>query len=85
MKQSALRALALAALMATAMPVAAHDLPAETVDAITRALADIQCQMDPDDIEVKDGGYALDDVFCADGQYDMKMDAAFAVTEKTKE
>lgn len=28
---------------------------------------------------------SLDDVFCADGQYDIKLDANLAVTEKRKE
>ena len=56
------------------MPLSAsgQDLPAETVAGIVQALADMQCQMDTADIDADDDGYDLDDVFCADGQYDMK-------------
>ena len=27
-------------------------------------LGEMSCQMDPDDIEMEDGGYELDDVIC---------------------
>lgn len=47
----------------------------ETVTKIEAFLATIECQMDPDDIEVEDDGYDLDDVICKGGnQFDIKLD-----------
>lgn len=47
----------------------------ETVTKIEAFLASIECQMDPDDIEVEDDGYDLDDVICKGGnQFDIKLD-----------
>lgn len=38
-------------------------------------LASIECQMDPDDIEVTAEGYELDDVICKGGdQFDIELD-----------
>lgn len=66
--------LSLAALLAT--PAMADDeVDAETVGKIEAYLASVECQMDPDDIEVEDDGYDLDDVICKGGdQFDIKLD-----------
>lgn len=66
-------------------PSFADDVSDEEIAKITAVLAEMQCEMDPDEIDKEDGGYALDDVFCADGQFDVKMDADFNVTEKNSE
>ncbi len=76
-----------AALALIAVPASAET--AATADQITQIntlLASMTCEIDPDNIEVEDaGGFDLDDVICADGQYDIKLDAAFAVLEQRKE
>lgn len=76
-----------AALALIAVPALAET--AATADQITQIntlLASMTCEIDPDNIEVEDaGGFDLDDVICADGQYDIKLDAAFAVLEQRKE
>ncbi|SNR63509.1 PepSY domain-containing protein [Puniceibacterium sediminis] len=66
---------------------ASHDgkVSAEVQDQILTMLAGMQCQMDADNIETDDTGYELDDVFCADGQYDIDLDANLKVTNKRKE
>ncbi|MFA3916382.1 PepSY domain-containing protein [Ruegeria hyattellae] len=66
--------LATAALVGS--PTLASDGPdAETVGKIEAYLASIECQMDPDDIEIEEGGYDLDDVICKGGdQFDIKLD-----------
>ena len=67
--------LMIAGLMAT--PAIAEEIDAETVGKIEAYLASIECQMDPDDIEVEDDGYDLDDVICKGGnQFDIKLDKA---------
>jgi hypothetical protein len=43
------------------------------------------CEVDPANVEVEDDGFDLDDVMCASGQYDIKLDANVAVTEERKE
>lgn len=58
-----------------AAPAIADEIDAETVGKIEAYLASIECQMDPDDIEVEDDGYDLDDVICKGGnQFDIKLD-----------
>lgn len=58
-----------------AAPAFADDIDAATVEKIEAYLASIECQMDPDDIEVEDDGYDLDDVICKGGnQFDIKLD-----------
>lgn len=76
-----------AAALALALPALADDKPTEAeIARINEVLAAIQCEVSADDIEKEDdGGFELDDVYCADGQYDMEMNAAFEITEKRKE
>ncbi|MEM1383509.1 MAG: PepSY domain-containing protein [Pseudomonadota bacterium] len=76
---------ALAAGLVTTPAHAADDVTEEEVGKIMAVLQDLQCEMDEDDIEKEDDGYELDDVFCSDGQYDIDLDADFAVVEKRKE
>ena len=53
-----------------------HEIPEETAAKIMAMLEEMKCQMDPDDIEVEDGGYELDDVICEGGnQFDIELDA----------
>lgn len=73
-----LRTIALGTLIALAAPMAmAQEIPEETVSMITDKLTEMNCQMDPDDIEMTDGGgYDLDDVICEGGnQFDIELDA----------
>ena len=66
--------------LALAGPVLAQDeVSEEVVATITEVLEDMNCQMDPDDIEVTETeGYELDDVICEGGQqYDIELDQAF--------
>lgn len=58
-----------------AAPAFADEIDAETVGKIEAYLGSIECQMDPDDIEVEEDGYDLDDVICKGGnQFDIKLD-----------
>lgn len=65
----------MAAVMIGAPALADAHLDALTIDKIEAMLASIECQMDPDDIEVEDNGYELDDVICKGGdQFDISLD-----------
>ncbi|MDH2328890.1 PepSY domain-containing protein [Cereibacter sp. SYSU M97828] len=68
-----------------ATPAFAQDATPEQVAAIDAALAEVQCEVDSANIEVEDGIFDLDDVICADGQYDVKMDAEYKELERRKE
>ena len=53
---------------------------------IEAILANMDCQMDPDDIEVEEGGYELDDVMCKGGhQFDIDLDNDLNVLERRAE
>lgn len=83
-----LMTLALSGLLA--MPAFAdheHDhADAETITRIEAMLADMECQMDPDDIEKSEDGYELDDVICKGGsQFDIDLDNDLNVVEKREE
>ena len=71
-----------------AMPAFADDdkATAEQIAKIDEALAAVSCEVDPDNIEVEDdGSFDLDDVICADGQYDVKLNPDFTEKERRKE
>ena len=66
--------------------VAASHVDADTVAKIEAWLASIECQMDPDDIEVGEDGYELDDVICKGGQqYDISLDKELTETGRRAE
>lgn len=53
-----------------------HGVDEATVEKILAKLTEMECQMDPKDIEMEDDGYDLDDVICKGGlQFDIKLDA----------
>ncbi|MBJ2152144.1 MULTISPECIES: hypothetical protein [Rhodobacterales] len=85
-----MKKLLLAAMIAGfAMPALADDHDKATPEQIAKideALAAVSCEVDPDNIEVEeDGSFDLDDVICADGQYDVKLNADFTEKERRKE
>lgn len=63
-------------------PAVADDLTTEEVVQIDQLLDSMQCEVDVEDIEKKADGYELDDVVCADGRYEMELDANLQVVEK---
>lgn len=65
--------------------VMAEEVPADVVIKIQSMLADMQCEVDEANIEMAGEGYELDDVFCADGQYDIELDKDLTVVNKNKE
>jgi hypothetical protein len=73
--------------LALALPPAANaqddEVASESVEQINAMLSEMQVH--PSDIEADDGGYELDDVMCADGQYDIDLDSEMDVTNKRKE
>lgn len=76
--------------LTTTLPAAGladdHGPTEAQVTQIMTLLEGMDCEMDVDDIEMEEGGgFELDDVYCADGQYDMGLDAAMTVTNKRKE
>ncbi|WP_244624966.1 hypothetical protein [Rhizobium daejeonense] len=75
----------LSAVFAMPLSAVAEEVPADKQTAILDMLKTMQCEVDPANIEADDGGFELDDVFCADGQYDMKLNADLVVTDKRKE
>ncbi len=76
---------ALALVLAVSAPAYADEVSEEDITRINALLAEMQCEMDEEEIEVEDEGFELDDVFCADGQYDIELNENFEVVEKRKE
>lgn len=76
-----------AALLGFALPAFADtEATPEQIAKIDEVLAAMTCEVDPDNIEVEDdGSFDLDDVICADGQYDVKLNADFTEKERRKE
>lgn len=78
----------LTALALAAAPVLAQadtQATAEQLARIDEILAAKSCEVDHADVEVEDGQFDLDDVICADGQYDILLGADFAVVTERKE
>ena len=71
-----------------ALPALADDdkASAEQIAKINETLAAMSCEVDDDNIELEDdGSFDLDDVICADGQYDIKLNADYSEKERRKE
>jgi len=79
--------LAIAAMLAVSTGAyAAEEVSAETEAAIMAKLETMECQMDPDDIEVTEDGYELDDVICKGGQqFDIELDKQLNETGRRAE
>ncbi len=70
-----IRTLAALTLLLTGPAFAEGEIDPDIIEQIENILADMECQMDPDDIEVEDDGYELDDVICKGGhQFDIELD-----------
>ncbi len=82
-----LRMFGVAAMIATLMPAGAtaEAVDQATADKILAVLKGMNCEVDPADIEAEADGFELDDVFCADGQYDMELNANMDVVTRRKE
>ncbi|WEX74064.1 hypothetical protein PYH37_001437 [Sinorhizobium numidicum] len=74
-----------AVLLGAPLGLGAEEIHADKQKAITDMLATMKCEVDPANIEANGTGYELDDVFCADGQYDMDLNADLTVADKRKE
>jgi predicted outer membrane protein len=62
------------------------EVTSTTVAKIEEALAEMNCQMDPADIEPSEVGYELDDVICEGGkQFDIELDKDFNETGRRAE
>ncbi|MBP7243360.1 PepSY domain-containing protein [Amaricoccus sp.] len=80
--------IAAAALALAPFVAAAEDTmtaTAEQMAQIDHTLSARSCEVDPVNVVVEGGVFDLDDVMCADGQYDMKLDAGYNIIEERKE
>lgn len=85
MKHLSFLAICIAALLAGPVAADGH-VDAETVEKVEALLAEMECQMDPADIEIEDDGYELDDVICKGGkQFDIELDADLNETGRRAE
>jgi len=67
-------------------PLEGEAAPSEDdVARIMAVLQELQCEMDPDDIEKEDDGFELDDVYCTTGRYDIDLNANFEETNRRAE
>lgn len=85
MKIRLISTVTLALLLGAPLGLQAQEVPADKQKAIVDMLATMKCEVDAANIEASGTGYELDDVFCADGQYDMDLNADLTVAEKRKE
>ena len=52
---------------------------------IDAVLAELNCRVTSETIERQDDGFVLRDVFCADGQFEIRLDPEFEVVGKAPE
>ena len=83
-----MKTLIIIAALCAAAPTFALAQDAATPEQLTQideVLAGMTCEVDHANVEVGEAGLDLDDVMCADGQYDMVLDADYKVAEQRKE
>jgi hypothetical protein len=75
----------LTAALVTPLPVMAGDVSGEAQTAIAKALAEIGCTVEVDDVDATDDGYEADDVKCKDGEFEVTFDKDFKIKSKEKD
>lgn len=72
--------------LASVMPVLADtDLTVDDLEMIDAILIDMQCGVTEDNIaKAEYGGFALYDVVCADGRYDIELDENYGLVAMWK-
>lgn len=85
MRYAFIAAAALAVLPFAAAAEESMTATAEQMARIDDTLKTRSCEVDPVNVVVEGGVFDLDDVMCADGQYDMKLNAGYQIIEERKE
>lgn len=67
------------------MPAMAGEVTAKAQAAIEKALAEIGCKVEADEVDATDDGYEADDVECKDGDFEVTFDKDFNITSKEKD
>jgi hypothetical protein len=75
----------LAVALAAGRAASAGEVNAEAQAAIEKALAEIGCKVEADDIDATDDGYEADDVKCKDGEFEVTFDKDFKIMSKEKD
>ena len=70
--------------VATSLPAMADDITPEAA-AISKALAEIGCTVEADDLDATADGYEADDVKCKDGEFEVSFDKDFKIIAKEKD
>ena len=76
---------ALVLAFATSLPAMADDVAPEAQAAISKALAEIGCTVEADDLDATADGYEADDVKCKDGEFEVTFDKDFKIIAKEKD
>ncbi len=71
-------------LPATAL-LASEDLTVLELSQIQGVMEQLNCRLKPEMVIKLDDGYLIQDVFCADGSYEVRIDAEFNVLSKVAE
>jgi hypothetical protein len=69
----------------TSLPAMADDVAPEAQAAISKALAEIGCTVEADDLDATADGYEADDVKCKDGEFEVTFDKDFKIIAKEKD
>lgn len=86
MKTSIMAVAAVFAFSTSVFAAGEAEVSAETEAAIMAKLTAMECQMAPDDIEVTEDGFELDDVICKGGkQFDIELDGDLNETGRRAE
>ncbi|HEX7531987.1 MAG TPA: hypothetical protein VF340_02000 [Methyloceanibacter sp.] len=75
----------LTAALAVFLPATAGEVSADAKSAIDKALAEIGCTVEADDVDATDDGYEADDDKCKDGEFEVTFDKDFKIKSKEKD
>ena len=67
------------------LPAMANDVAPEAKAAISKALAEIGCTVEADDLDATADGYEADDVKCKDGEFEVSFNKDFKIIAKEKD
>ena len=72
-------------LLLAAGTAAGAKVSSEAIAGVQKALGEIGCKVEDEDIVAKGTDFKVEDVECKDGQYDMTLGKDFKITNKKKE
>lgn len=77
--------LALVTILSSEASLATEEPTVLELSQIQGVMEELNCRLKPEMVKKLDDGFLVEDVFCADGSYEVRLDADFKILSKVAE